>query len=191
MLLDGKWINQICHHFLLKESPPKETRGGSRRTDKKKATVDSIRNFISQLQTTESHYGRKKISRIYLSSLFNINILYIGWWEKFADEHPDLHPFTYKQFRQIFVTKFNIAFGIAGTDVCSTCVTYQAKIDVKEEDLAETQVQYRLHKLRAKQFHLLQQEAQTQTNLKHSFWSTTKRTFTAYKYWRVSYGYII
>lgn len=99
-----------------------------------------------------SHYGRKKSNRKYLSSLHSIRGLWLKWKEEYLRENPNGRCVTYKQFHIIFVTKFNIGFGLPRTDACSTCVKYENEKKLPER-AKEAELQHKLHLLRAKQFY--------------------------------------
>ncbi|CAH1990607.1 unnamed protein product [Acanthoscelides obtectus] len=53
-----------------------ENRGGDRRSQKKVEKRKKVKAFIANLKGQESHYGRAKSKRIYLSAEYNITILH-------------------------------------------------------------------------------------------------------------------
>lgn len=169
-IVDRKRVNRICNKFFKTGLAPKEMRGGARRSDAEKVTLQSIRNFISRLKPVESHYNRSKSNRLYLSPLLSCRQLWRAWKDEYLAETPD-NPrlYSYKQFHHIFVTEYNIAFGMPRTDLCSTCVKYEAQIKAKENS-EEATLQLKLHRLRAKQFYALhKQEMKTQGTVTVAF----------------------
>ncbi|XP_037302209.1 uncharacterized protein LOC119192498 [Manduca sexta] len=134
----------------------RERRGGNRKINKFKDQKESIRNYIMKLKCIESHYCRSSSQeRKYLSSDLNINKLY----KMFKDENPQS---VVKQsyFRHIFNSEFNLGFGTPKTDVCSTCIELNERIN-KENDRVkknELMTALRVHKLRAKAFFKMLQE---------------------------------
>ncbi|CAH1985337.1 unnamed protein product [Acanthoscelides obtectus] len=53
-----------------------ENRGGDRRSQKNVEKRKKVKAFIANLKGQESHYGRAKSKRIYLSAEYNITILH-------------------------------------------------------------------------------------------------------------------
>nr|CAH7714516.1 unnamed protein product [Callosobruchus chinensis] len=72
----------------------KENRGGDTRTSKFLEKLNAVKSFISQLQGNESHYGRNKSRRIYVSSEYNISVL----WQLYNKNSPDSLKVNYKYF---------------------------------------------------------------------------------------------
>ena len=106
-------LNTICKKLQDGEEVIKEKRGGDRRTHKFVEKLHAVKSFIRQLQGKESHYGRQKSRRIYLSSEYNISIL----WQLYNKSAPDSLKVNYKYFSRVFSKHFNIGFGSPATDV--------------------------------------------------------------------------
>jgi len=66
---------------------PVETRGGSRKETLFAQKLDAVIAFIKQLKGVESHYARKKSSRIYLHSELNIAKLHKMYLNSVGDQH--------------------------------------------------------------------------------------------------------
>ncbi len=146
-LFEGrKRLNRLCCAFADTGLVPKDTRGGSHQSNEQKAVSVSIRNFMSSLHPVPSHYGRKKSARLYLSLLLSIRKLWKAWRQEYSKENANQRPFTYKRFRKIFTTQFNISFGLPRTDLCSTCCKLENEKKVKET-AEEATVQLDLHML--------------------------------------------
>ncbi|KAK5648042.1 hypothetical protein RI129_002934 [Pyrocoelia pectoralis] len=133
-----------------------ETRGGDKRSSKNLDKFQHVKNFIASLKGHESHYGRAKSRRIYLSSEYNITLL----WKIYNERATENLKVNYKYFSRIFNNQFNVAFGSPATDVCGFCVRTQTLIsnckDKNEVDRLRTNL--RVHKFRAKQFFKLMKE---------------------------------
>lgn len=83
----------------------KDRRGGDMRSKKNAAKLENVIKFISCLKGQESHYGRAKSTRIYLSSEYNMKKL----WKMYNEQTPDdLLKTNYKYFTRVFNNKFNI-----------------------------------------------------------------------------------
>lgn len=61
-------------------------RGGRRVRPEYADKREAVRNFISNLKGSESHYGREKSRRIYLNSEWNVRRLFLRY-NKDVDEH--------------------------------------------------------------------------------------------------------
>lgn len=133
-----------------------EARGGDKRSSKNLAKLQHVKKFIASLKGHESHYGRGKSRRIYLSSEYNITRL----CNLYNDRAPETLKVNYKYFSRVFNNHFNIAFGSPATDVCGFCVRTQTLIsNCKEKtEVDRLKTSLRVHKLRAKQFFKLMQE---------------------------------
>lgn len=80
---------------------------------------NEVMNFISQLPSYESHYGRTKTSRKYLHPHLNLSILYREYRKMSTDKN--LIPVSDHIFRDIFNHEFNLSFKRRKTDSCKTC----------------------------------------------------------------------
>nr|CAH7743754.1 unnamed protein product [Callosobruchus chinensis] len=121
-------LNTICKKLQSGDEVIKENRGGDTRTSKFLEKLNAVKSFISQLQGNESHYGRNKSRRIYVSSEYNISVL----WQLYNKNSPDSLKVNYKYFSRVFNKYFNIGFGSPATDICSYCVRTQTKIGMKQ-----------------------------------------------------------
>lgn len=130
-----------------------EKRGGDHRSQKYAIKHKAVVDFIGNFKGMESHYNRRKSVRIYLPSELNVTKLY-----KMYNSSVDTELKVKKTFfAQIFAKNFNIGFGTPATDVCSFC--YQMKNQIKlaktEQEKHRAMTKRRIHKISAKQFHLL------------------------------------
>ncbi|CAH2011130.1 unnamed protein product [Acanthoscelides obtectus] len=83
----------------------KDNRGGDRKSKKNALKLESVMKFVSSLRGHESHYGRGKSRRIYLSSELNIKKLWKMYNHQVQDDSLQTN---YKYFSRIFSNKFNI-----------------------------------------------------------------------------------
>lgn len=133
-----------------------ENRGGDRRSLKNLSRRQKVKEFIGKLKGRESHYGRAKSRRFYLSSEWNIKKLS----EMYNSTMPADLKVNYKFFSRIFNSDFNIGFGSLATDVCGFCTRHQGQIQLCEnlEEKTKLITNLRVHRLRAKQFHIFMKE---------------------------------
>lgn len=116
---------------------PVETRGGDHKQDKFGNKRESVLSFIKTLKGCESHYGRGKSSRTYLSSDLTIGKLFKMYnAEQTAENLKVKRSFFYK----IFSTKFNIGFSTPAVDECSTCLQLDSKIELHKGDQAKLEI---------------------------------------------------
>lgn len=148
--LGRKRLNTICK-TILKGNIPQETRGKVQKIFRKK---EKVCDFITAFPARESHYNRKKSSRIYLSCELNITKL----WKLYNDSVDEDLKVKKWFFRHIFVTQFNIGFSSPASDACNTCTLLTNKIN-RTRSIKETISQKkRVHKLRANAFYQLIKE---------------------------------
>lgn len=163
-----KRINKLSINLKLSGELPTEKRGGSRVKPKDSETTISIIEFIKSLKCCESHYGRGKSVRGYLSPDLSIKKLWRIWKEK--EQQQDKPLASYGKFFKIFETKFNLGFCNPKSDVCSFCDLTKEKIkackDLREK--ARLITEYRLHKLKAAKFYDLLKREESDT-IKVSF----------------------
>ncbi|CAH1980234.1 unnamed protein product [Acanthoscelides obtectus] len=133
-----------------------ENRGGDRRSQKNVEKRKKVKAFIASLKGQESHYGRAKSKRIYLSAEYNITILH----RLYNDSVEESYKVNYKYFSRIFSNDFNIGFGTPATDVCGFCTRHLNLLSMvngqREKQTVITNL--RVHKLRAKQFFKMMKE---------------------------------
>jgi len=94
------------------------------------ADVDLVTEHVNSFPRDESHYGRRKSNKEYLSQDLNINRLYLAYKEKYSDSNV-----TYKFYYKTFKTKFpHVSFHRPRTDTCSKCDLLSAEILAKPGD---------------------------------------------------------
>lgn len=104
-----------------------EHRGGDRKSRKSIAKKEKVREFISGLHATESHYNRKNKKRVYLSSQCSIRKLHNSYHSTLSDEEGSVK-ISFSMFRDIFRNEFNIGFRTPESDVCSQCLLIKEKL---------------------------------------------------------------
>ncbi|XKL62920.1 hypothetical protein PGB90_002753 [Kerria lacca] len=100
-----------------------EIRGGKRQTDIDVALTESIVKHIKSFKRRDSHYGRRKSVRLYLSPELNVKRM----WELWKELAPDENKASYDKYYHIFTTQFNIGFN-PQSDICSVCEEKKAQI---------------------------------------------------------------
>lgn len=132
---------------------PKENRGGDRKSKKSEEKKQKIREFIKKFPATESHYGRQKSKRIYLSCDLSISKI----CSLYNESVTAVHQASPSMFRRVFLSDFNIGFKSPACDICSTCVNLKNAIKQNQDARKKNSLmaQYRLHKLRANAFYQL------------------------------------
>lgn len=133
---------------------PKEKRGGDRQSVKSVDKKNKVREFICSLPATESHYNRKKSSRIYLACDLNLNKVFQMYNLKYSD-----YQVSRTMFKNIFYNDFNIGFKSPATDACGTCINLKNAIKKQNGDAKMKSItDLRIHNLRAKEFYKLAKE---------------------------------
>lgn len=142
-------------------------RGGKRELPGYLEKREAVRTWIGSLKASDSHYGREKSRRIYISSEWNVNRLLKRYNE---DVHEHLNV-KYNFFYKIFVNDFNIGFGTPARDTCSVCEKYYSERKVAQEAKDTTRARnlrraFKLHRAKAKAFyHAMRQEKQNTVSL--------------------------
>lgn len=117
---------------------------------KQKYTDDDwnlVREHIQSFPRQESHYGRNKSSREYLSSDLNFHRMHIA----FTGKHPE-SKVEYRFYQRVFRKCFpNLYFGLPKTDTCRVCDMLQCKIKVNETATGQFSIrtQLTLHQKKA------------------------------------------
>lgn len=144
-------LARLARTFKANGASPRERRGGmdlARRESHMKIT-ESIVKHIGQYKCRESHYGRAKSVRHYLSPELSVKQMWRQW-----KSHQEKRC-SYRKFHNIFMTKFNLGFGNPRTDICSFCEEQNRKLQLatEENEKKTLMLDKRLHKLRAKKFY--------------------------------------
>jgi hypothetical protein len=126
------------------------------RSQKNEAKYTAVTKFIGKLQGRESHYTRAKSKRLYLPPELSISKLL-----KMYNEENSHLKVNYAYFYKIFCNKFNIGFGDPASDTCSLCSRLRNKIKrhkLQNKPNMPVMIDLRVHRLRAKQFHIYMKE---------------------------------
>lgn len=75
-----------------------------------------VREHINSFPRDESHYGRKKSNKEYLSSDLSLPMLYKAFLAKFPDSQIKI-----EFYRKVFRKDFNLSFRRPRADTCKTC----------------------------------------------------------------------
>ncbi|KAJ4444848.1 hypothetical protein ANN_06645, partial [Periplaneta americana] len=151
-------LSYLANRFHEMGKVPKEMRGGNRAGEKHKELTLAIKNDIKSYKCRESHHGRGKSKRGCLPSHLSVNKM----WKFFCANRnaSGLNLCSLSKYKRIFYKCFNLSFKTSHTDTCSTCKMNLLKIKA-EQDLEkknELRTNYRLHKLRAKQFYKIMKD---------------------------------
>ena len=111
-----------------------EKRGKSNSSHTNKVTqedTDFVISHIHSFKTVESHYGRKKSSRQYLSSNLSVAKMYEMYLVHCNERQ--IAPVSKTFYREIFNTKFNLGFHKPKKDQCDLCISFaNADNDMKD-----------------------------------------------------------
>lgn len=161
-------VQILCRTHLTTGLPPKENRGGDRRSKFNENRKKLVTEFLKKLEPVESHYTRDKSTRLYLPCELNLKKL----WRMY-NENTDKaeNKVKYSFFRNIFNFDFNMSFKTPTTDACSTCIQLQSQIKISTN---ATQKNYlimrlRVHKLRASAFYSILKNQNEDNQLVLSF----------------------
>lgn len=150
-------IGKVIHEGRV----PKENRGGDRISKKYSSKRQSMRNFVNGLPCTESHYGRNKSKRVYLSGNLNVSKLCKIYNNSVNNENMRV---TFPFFYKIFTTEFNIGFQSPAADACTLCIRLKNEIKSNcgnEEVVQNLRIQLRIHKIRANAFYDIMKQTKT------------------------------
>lgn len=146
-------VNRLCQKFLESGTTPKETRGGDRKTLKYQPRREAVKEFIKTFRPIQSHYTRgKHTKRQYLPSELNTRKLWTLYNEKYEAEDLSV---KYEYFRTVFNECFNISFDSPYSDKCSTCCSFENKINLEKDKKKRDTLKFYLkhHKKRADTFY--------------------------------------
>lgn len=150
-------VKGVCKKSFTTGLSPKENRGGDTRSPKYRKIREEVKAFIDKLQPVDSHYCRRKSTRLYLPTELSISKL----WQNYNSAALPEMKVKYDYFRTIFVTDYNISFKTPATDVCSECqlLTLQMKsAHLSSKEKLSAMTQFRVHKLKAAAFKALIQK---------------------------------
>lgn len=103
-----------------------------------------IIEHITSFPTEESHYSRKKCTKMCLSSNLNVQKMFELFQEKFKEPKMKLH-----LYRDVFNENFNLRFGVPRSDTCARCdLLYTKLVNAENEEerrriKAESEVHHR------------------------------------------------
>lgn len=95
---------------------PKDNRGKhkSRPYLINKSTLTLVKNHIASFSKQESHFGRSKSEKEYLSSDFHLTRIY----NAYLKQHPEVL-LSKSSYGNIFKEHFNLQFGQPSTNTCT------------------------------------------------------------------------
>lgn len=99
--------------------------------------ISGVINHIKRYPTVDSHYCRSSTKRKYLDEKLTVAKMHRMY---IAERHQLPHTATLRQFRDIFNTKFNLAFFQPKKDQCSKCLQWKHATEAEKsnEDFANT-----------------------------------------------------
>lgn len=98
--------------------------------------IQQVNNYIKSFPRRESHYGRGKCDKFYLSPELNIKIMHQLYLKKYENQCYELLQqgqnvkplITYDYFFRHFKENFNYSFGWSRTDTCKKCDLLENKL---------------------------------------------------------------
>lgn len=111
-------VATIQNSLKLSGKSPVDGRG-KHQNRKHKLSAETVNNIITHIKSFKgrnSHYSIGKSKRLYLPQELTISKMY-SMYKKLYPQHI----VSYQSYRDIFNTKFNIAFGYPRSDTCSIC----------------------------------------------------------------------
>lgn len=131
--ITGRRVQSIQRSLKMCGSSPVDGRGkhSTRKHALKKETVESVIKHISSFKSRSSHYSLNKTKKTYLPEELNILKMYNMFKEKYT-----ACKISYDSYREIFNTKFNIAFGYPRSDTCSFCDEIDVKLKNKHLEIS-------------------------------------------------------
>lgn len=152
-------MNAVAKHLFTTGDDRPEKRGGARQSDEQKEIRESMVAFIKTFKVQRSHYGRAKSKRQYLPCYLNIRCMFKMWLKQREEQNLPASKKNEGTFYDIFYSKFNLAFGCPRTDVCSRCELLKHNRTIgSEEDKRTANLEYQLHRAKAKRFYSLCRE---------------------------------
>ena len=125
--------------------------------------MEQIKSHIKSFPANESHYLRKDTVRKYLSPDLSVATMHDMYLQKYeADIHQRrlvgeaMKPqVSYKVYRRIFNTCFNLSFGRPRSNTCATCDELNIKIEAeeKEEEKKSFRASLELHHRKSERFY--------------------------------------
>ncbi|XP_065090549.1 uncharacterized protein LOC135711607 [Ochlerotatus camptorhynchus] len=114
--------------------------------------ADYIIKHIKSFPAEESHYGREKSSRLYLSSDLNVQRMYELYQDQCGVDN--FIPVHYNTYRRAFNTQ-NLKFRKPKIDTCNTCDMLKVELQVEkdEEKRKEVIVRKEAHQLEAQRIY--------------------------------------
>lgn len=99
----------------------------------------------------ESHYGREKSTKKYLSEELNIRKLHSAFFLKYT-KNQIKPPVSRQWFNTIFKKEFNLSFGHPRVDTCPKCDLYKNEIKTAKNPVQkkEAELKRNLHRKKAK-----------------------------------------
>jgi len=115
--------------------------------------VELVTEHVNSFLRDESHYGRRKSNKEYLSQDLNIDMLYCAYKKKYSESNV-----TYKYNYKTFKKKYSqVSFHLPSTDTCSKCDLLLAEILAKPGvRIAKTALQ--LHHRKSEKARVMKQD---------------------------------
>lgn len=141
-------------------TPPSDLRGrhSQRPNMIPENIVQQLNDHIKSFPKRESHYGREKSDKFYLSPELNIKIMHQLYLKKYEHHCYEVLPqgenvmplITYDFFVRYFKQNFNYSFGRSRTDTCKKCDLLDNKLrstlDEAERNALKTEKDVHLKK---------------------------------------------
>lgn len=103
----------------------------------------SVRNHISVIPTVDSHYVRKRTSKLYFEETLTYPKLYRLYIDWMKINHPTNQVASSRQYKDIFYKEYNIEFHKPKKDLCIICEINKRGSD--NENNEDKKLEYTLH----------------------------------------------
>lgn len=155
-----KLIERICTHMSVSVTAPPDLRGKHLHRPKiiPPNLIQQVNDHIKSFRKRESHYGREKSHKFYLSPELNIKIMHQLYLKKYENHNYELLQqgenvkplITYDYFFRYFKENFNYSFGRSRTDTCKKCDLLDNKLkstlDEEEKNALKAEKEVHLKK---------------------------------------------
>ncbi|CAK1597717.1 unnamed protein product [Parnassius mnemosyne] len=103
---------------------------------------ESVRNHISLIPIVDSHYVRKRTSKLYFEETLTYPALYRLYVDWMKENRPLEQVANSRQYKDIFYNEYNIEFYKPKKDLCILCDRYKRGSEKEKDDM---KLEYTLH----------------------------------------------
>ncbi|CAG5044313.1 unnamed protein product [Parnassius apollo] len=103
---------------------------------------ESVRDHISLIPIVDSHYVRKRTSKLYFEETLTYPALYRLYVDWMKENRPLKQVANSRQYKAIFYNEYNIEFHKPKKDLCILCDRYKRGSEKEKDDM---KLEYTLH----------------------------------------------